>query len=113
MRKCVFWLILYFNEEITGNPYNNSSMVIKVWDPVKSVLFLSDVGVEQGDKLLGRPYRNEADCDYIQTAHHRQGFNTHNLTIIETCNTIDSLKITEQWVNFQRLVKIEQVIQTI
>ena len=32
------------NEELKSNPYNNSSMVIKVWDPLKSVLFLGDLG---------------------------------------------------------------------
>jgi L-ascorbate metabolism protein UlaG (beta-lactamase superfamily) len=126
------------NEEITQNPYNNSSMVIKVWDPVKSVLFLGDAGAEQGEKLLAGPYRDELNCDYMQMAHHGQsavnmdfyrtvafraclwptpswvydndagkGFNTHILTTIETRNTIDSLKITEQYISFQGLTKIE------
>lgn len=40
------------NEEITANPYNNSCMVVKAWDPVKSILFLADLGAEAGDKLL-------------------------------------------------------------
>jgi glyoxylase-like metal-dependent hydrolase (beta-lactamase superfamily II) len=124
------------NEELNG--YNNSSMIIKVWDPVKSVLFLGDAGAEQGDKLLSGPYRKDLDCDYVQMAHHGQnavrmdfyrtikfraclwptpswvynndvgnGFNTHILTTIETRNTIDSLKITEQYISFQGLAKIE------
>ena len=126
------------NEDLTMNPYNNSSMIVRVWDPLKSVLFLGDAGAEQGDKLLNGPFRNDLDCDYVQMAHHGQsavkmdfykaikfraclwptpswvydndagnGFNTHNLTTIETRNTMDSLKITEQYVSFQGLVKID------
>lgn len=60
------------NEEIKKNPYNNSSMVIRVWDPQKSVLFLGDAGAEEGDKLLKGPYRKDLNCDYIQMAHHGQ-----------------------------------------
>lgn len=60
------------NEDITVNPYNNSSMIIKVWDSAKSVLFLADAGAEQGEKLLNGPYRNELDCDYMQMSHHGQ-----------------------------------------
>ncbi|MGK6350173.1 ComEC/Rec2 family competence protein [Parapedobacter sp. DT-150] len=60
------------NEEITNNPYNNQSMVIKVWDNQKSVLFLGDIGIEAGDKLWNGPYRGELNCDYLQMAHHGQ-----------------------------------------
>lgn len=126
------------NEEITSNPYNNSSMIIKVWDPVKSILFLGDAGAEEGDKLLNGPFRNELDCDYLQMAHHGQngvtmdfyrtirfraclwptpswvynndaggGFNTHILTTIETRNTMDELGITEQYMSFQGLTRID------
>lgn len=126
------------NEEIMANTYNNSSMVIKVWDPVKSVLFLADLGAEAGDKLLNGPYGNELDCDYMQMSHHGQngvtmdfystvkfraclwptpswvynndvgkGFNTHILTTIETRETVESLNITEQYISYQGLIKIE------
>jgi len=60
------------NEEISANAYNNQSVIIKVWDARKSVLFLGDLGVEGGNKLLNGPYRNELDCDYLQMAHHGQ-----------------------------------------
>ena len=126
------------NEELTGNPYNNSSMIIKVWDPVKSVLFLADAGAEAGDKLLNGLHKDELDCDYLQMAHHGQsgvtmqfyrtiqfraclwptpswvynndvgkGFNTHILTTIETRNTMDELGITEQYLSFQGLTRID------
>ena len=60
------------NEEFHTNPFNNSSMVMKVWDDKKSILFLADTGAESGNKLLNGPYRNELSCDYVQMAHHGQ-----------------------------------------
>jgi beta-lactamase superfamily II metal-dependent hydrolase len=60
------------NDDILVNPYNNSSMIIRVWDDSKSMLFLGDCGKEEGDRLLSGPYRRELDCDYIQMAHHGQ-----------------------------------------
>lgn len=60
------------NEDIILNPFNNSSMVIRVWDSKKSVLFLGDAGREEGSRLLDGPYRKDLDCDYLQMAHHGQ-----------------------------------------
>lgn len=60
------------NEDIRINPYNNSCLVIRVWDSQKSFLFLADSGKEEGDRLLNGPFRDELDCDYIQMAHHGQ-----------------------------------------
>lgn len=59
------------NEEITVNPYNNSSMILRFEDKDKSVLFLADAGEECGDKVM-KKYRNMLDCDYVQMAHHGQ-----------------------------------------
>lgn len=59
------------NEEITVNPYNNSSIILRFEDKDKSVLFLADAGEECGDKAL-KKYRHLLDCDYIQLAHHGQ-----------------------------------------
>jgi len=58
---------------LTRNPYNNNSMIMKVWDKRKSIVFLGDAGVECGDLALKGPYGKELDCDYIQMAHHGQG----------------------------------------
>ena len=59
------------NEDIrTG--YNNSCMVIRAWDSVRSVVFLGDAGIEQGNRLLAGPFRKDLDCDYLQLAHHAQ-----------------------------------------
>jgi beta-lactamase superfamily II metal-dependent hydrolase len=60
------------NEDLRMNAYNNSSMIIRIWDASKSVVLLGDAGKEEGDKLLKGPYRNELNCDYLQMAHHGQ-----------------------------------------
>lgn len=60
------------NPEITKNPVNNSSLVMRVADAKKSVLFLADLGVEGGDKLLNSPYADRLPADYVQMAHHGQ-----------------------------------------
>ncbi len=137
--KTTFKILGIKNEELEGtNPYNNSSVVIRVSDPVKSVLFLADTGREAGDKLLNGPFKDELDCDYIQVSHHGQngvsmdfyrrvkfraclwptptwvynndtgnGFNTGHLRSMETRETMDALKITEQYFSFAGVTKIE------
>lgn len=60
------------NPEITVNAINNSSVVMRVWDPSRSVLFPGDLGVEGGRKLLAGPYRDRLGSDYMQMAHHGQ-----------------------------------------
>ncbi len=60
------------NLEITNNPYNNQSIVFKVSDSTKSVLFLGDLGVDGGKKLLAGPYGSQLQADYVQMAHHGQ-----------------------------------------
>lgn len=52
--------------------FNNSSMVIKMWDKHKSFIFLGDLGVEGGNKLLASEYAADLECDYLQMAHHGQ-----------------------------------------
>ena len=64
--------VLGVANDFTGNSYNNSSMIYRVWDRRKSILFLGDAGVECGQKALDGPFRNELDCEYIQMAHHGQ-----------------------------------------
>lgn len=67
-----FRILTEKNPEITKNIYNNSSMVIRVEDDSKSIVFLGDTGVEEGNKLLNSPYKKYLDCDYLQIAHHGQ-----------------------------------------
>ncbi len=58
--------------DITKNAYNNSSMIIRVWDKKKSIVFLGDAGIECGDLALKGPYAADLNCDYLQMAHHGQ-----------------------------------------
>lgn len=70
--KTNFKILSVKNEDIKVNPYNNQSVVIRVWDAKKSVVFLGDLGVEAGDLLLKSAFRKDLDCDYLQMAHHGQ-----------------------------------------
>lgn len=60
------------NPEITKNAVNNSSVVLRVSDASKSVLFPGDLGVEGGEKLLASKYAKRLPSDYVQMAHHGQ-----------------------------------------
>ena len=60
------------NPEIHTNPINNSSVVIRVSDAGKSVLFLGDLGAAGGRKLLQGPHRDRLKSQYVQMAHHGQ-----------------------------------------
>lgn len=52
--------------------YNEQSMIIRMWDDSKSVVFLGDSEEGRGDSVLAQ-YREYLDCDYLQMAHHGQG----------------------------------------
>lgn len=58
------------NPEIRG--YNDSSMAIKMWDSKKTFIFLGDLSVKGGQKLLDSEYAKDLECDYLQMAHHGQ-----------------------------------------
>ena len=60
------------NLEIHANAINNSSLVLRVSDARKSILFLADLGVEGGQKLLASPLGDRVHADYVQMAHHGQ-----------------------------------------
>lgn len=64
--------ILGVANEFTENAYNNSSMIMRVWDKKKSIVFLGDAGVECGNKVLASKYKDDLDCEYMQMAHHGQ-----------------------------------------
>jgi len=70
--------ILSTANDIVKNAYNNSSMIMRVWDKSKSMVFLGDAGVECGQKVLESDFKKDLDCDYLQMAHHGQsGCNEH------------------------------------
>lgn len=60
------------NPELTKNAINNSSIVMRIADAKKSILFLGDLGLEGGEKLLRGPYASRLPSDYVQMAHHGQ-----------------------------------------
>ncbi len=60
------------NPDITANPINNQSIILRVSDDTKSVLFTGDLGVEAGEKALQGPYADRLQADYVQMAHHGQ-----------------------------------------
>jgi len=60
------------NPEITVNNSNNQSVVFKVTDGDFSILFLGDLGVEGGEKLL-KTSGDKIKCTAVQMAHHGQG----------------------------------------
>ncbi len=59
------------NLDITVNAVNNSSCVLKVSDQDFSMLFLGDLGVEGGRRLL-ESHGEMLSCDAVQMAHHGQ-----------------------------------------
>lgn len=60
------------NSEITTNAINNSSVVMRMSDSQRSILFTGDLGQEGGKKLMSGPYRHCIKADYVQMAHHGQ-----------------------------------------
>lgn len=56
---------------ITENPSNNASSVLRLTLGGKTVLFLGDLGVEAGEKLLDM-HSEALKSDYVQMAHHGQ-----------------------------------------
>ena len=67
-----FEIMAIKNPEITQNPINNSSVVMKVTDSKRTVLFTGDLGVEGGEKLLKGPCGAKLEAEYVQMAHHGQ-----------------------------------------
>ena len=61
------------NPEITEGSVNNSSMVMRVSDSKKSVLFLGDTEEKAGNKILETVDHQKLKADYVQMAHHGQG----------------------------------------
>jgi beta-lactamase superfamily II metal-dependent hydrolase len=60
------------NPEITANPINNQSILLKLSGAGRTVLFTGDLGVEGGRKAITGPYATKLHADYVQMAHHGQ-----------------------------------------
>lgn len=60
------------NPELQDNGLNDQSVVLRMSDSCKSALFLGDLGVAAGNKLLAGRYRDRLHADIVQMAHHGQ-----------------------------------------
>ena len=67
----VFDLLYSPDPDFTHNAVNNSSIVFKMSLGGKTALFLGDLGIEGGNKLL-RLHGDKLKSDYCQMAHHGQ-----------------------------------------
>ena len=116
------------NPEYTDNAGNNQSMVIKVSNNFKSLLFLGDLGEEYQNDFIDNNL-DEIKCDAVQMAHHGQagvnekvyekirpsicfwptpewlwnndsgdGYGTGNWKTLDTRSWIEYLKVTENYV---------------
>lgn len=68
----LFEILSKRNPELIDNPYNDQSVVVRVSDSDKFVLFLGDLGWDGGRKLLSGEYASKLKADYVQMAHHGQ-----------------------------------------
>ncbi len=83
------------NESIIENAINNSSVVLKIESKSKSVLFLGDLGVVGGKKLLTEIDSKELQADYVQMAHHGQ--NGVDLNFYKAVKADYALWPTPEW----------------
>jgi hypothetical protein len=56
--------------QMEQNFVNDSSLVFRVSDGARSILFTGDLGRYGARKLLAGPYRSRLPSDYVQMAHH-------------------------------------------
>ncbi len=61
-----------FNDKITENFVNNSSVVYRIDSPDKRVLILGDLGVEAGNEVMKNCSAESLYAHYTQLAHHGQ-----------------------------------------
>lgn len=61
--------VLSVSDEVLSTDLNNSSLVLRIWDDAKSVVFLGDCGILEGRKLLAT-YPADLNCDFLQLGHH-------------------------------------------
>lgn len=87
--------ILYTTDPlITQNAANNSSAVIRMTLGGQTVMFLGDLGVEAGQKLL-RMYGSALRSDFVEMAHHGQ--NGVDRDVYEAIAPKACLWCTPQW----------------
>lgn len=83
------------NPEIIEDAFNNSSMVLKMTLPEKTILFLGDTGAKSGDKLLNTQ-KDKLKADILQIAHHGQ--NGAKETLYQAIKPEICLWPTPEWI---------------
>ena len=68
----VFDILTEPDESITVNTGNNSSVAIRMTLEGQRVLFLGDMGVEEGNAMAERYSEEELHADFVEAAHHGQ-----------------------------------------
>ncbi len=61
-----------FDESLTRNAINNSTIIFRLDVAGKSLLMLGDPGAEGGDRVLKNVPKEKIDADFVQMAHHGQ-----------------------------------------
>ena len=61
-----------FDESLTMNAINNSTIIFRLDVAGKSLLMLGDLGVEGGNRVLNNVPKEKIDADFVQMAHHGQ-----------------------------------------
>lgn len=87
-------IISTYQNDITNNLGNNTSMVFKLYVNDKSVLFLGDTAKESSEKLL-EYHSSDLKSDYVQMSHHGQNGATYEL--YEKISPKYALWPTPQW----------------
>ncbi len=68
----VFDILTEPDESITVNVINNTSVAIRMTLCGQRVLFLGDMGVEEGNAMVAAYDPAELACDFVEAAHHGQ-----------------------------------------
>jgi len=93
--EIIFDIMSSPDDMITQNAINNSSIVLKMHVDGQSVLFLGDLGIEAGDKILLKYGKKGLKSDIVQMAHHGQ--NGVGKNVYEAINAKVCLWNTPKW----------------
>lgn len=73
-----------YDESLTTNSINNSSICFRIDVDGRSILILGDLGKEAGDRLLKLQSPEVLHCDFVQMAHHgQQGVDKHFYEVVD------------------------------
>ncbi len=70
--EAVFDVLYTADPAFTHNAGNNSSSVLRMTLAGQRVMFLGDLGVEGGEKLLAMYPAQELQCEFVEMSHHGQ-----------------------------------------